>query len=195
VGTHISGPLLLFLQQAGVGGLTGRTGRARSRSRSSSRRSSSRTSGSRHPYADRGSTACVGRPRSSRISDHSRRARCSTPPFIGKPGFPSDGTIPSDKAMWQPRLGISWDPRGDGRQVLRISAGLFYSRIPVSRSRAAVRPTAAAVSRCTGTARSNGFGLTPPAWLTLIPRQRPASRITRRCTCSTRTSRIRAPDR
>src|SRR6185295_13508474 len=44
--------------------------------------------------------------------------------------FPSDGTIPSDKKMWQPRLGISWDPVGDGRTVIRGSAGLFYARIP-----------------------------------------------------------------
>jgi len=28
--------------------------------------------------------------------------------------FPSDGTIPSDKKMWQPRLGIAWEPDADG---------------------------------------------------------------------------------
>jgi hypothetical protein len=44
--------------------------------------------------------------------------------------FPSDGTIPSDKSMWQPRLGITYDPRGDGRQVFRGTAGLYYARIP-----------------------------------------------------------------
>ncbi|HJS43105.1 MAG TPA: TonB-dependent receptor [Gemmatimonadales bacterium] len=59
-------------------------------------------------------------------------------PFIGQSVtnatgtylFPSDGTIPSDKSMWQPRLGITYDPRGDGRQVFRGSAGLYYARIP-----------------------------------------------------------------
>jgi hypothetical protein len=59
-------------------------------------------------------------------------------PFIGQTvtngtgtyAFPSDGTIPSDKSMWQPRLGITYDPRGDGRQVFRGSAGLYYARIP-----------------------------------------------------------------
>lgn len=59
-------------------------------------------------------------------------------PFIGQSvtnstgtyRFPSDGTIPSDKGMWQPRLGIAWDPRGDGRQVFRANAGLYYARIP-----------------------------------------------------------------
>lgn len=55
-------------------------------------------------------------------------------PFIGKTSkgqeFPSDGTIPSDKAMWQPRFGFSWNPGGDGRRVLRANAGIFYGRIP-----------------------------------------------------------------
>jgi hypothetical protein len=59
-------------------------------------------------------------------------------PFIGRTvtnatgtyTFPSDGTIPSDKKMFQPRFGFAYDPRADGRQVLRGSAGLYYARIP-----------------------------------------------------------------
>ncbi|HET8797404.1 MAG TPA: hypothetical protein VFO89_06945, partial [Thermoanaerobaculia bacterium] len=54
--------------------------------------------------------------------------------FIGKTSkgqeFPSDGTIPSDNSMWQPRFGFSWNPGGDGKRVLRGSAGIFYGRIP-----------------------------------------------------------------
>jgi hypothetical protein len=44
--------------------------------------------------------------------------------------FPSDGNIPSDKSMIQPRLGITWDPQADGRQVFRASAGIYHPRIP-----------------------------------------------------------------
>jgi len=55
-------------------------------------------------------------------------------PFIGQTvnghAFPSDGTIPSDKKMFQPRLGLAYDVKGDGMQVLRASAGLYYARIP-----------------------------------------------------------------
>ena len=51
-------------------------------------------------------------------------------PFIGQSTFPSDGTIPSDKKMWQPRFGFAFDPRGDGQRVIRGSAGLYYARIP-----------------------------------------------------------------
>jgi len=44
--------------------------------------------------------------------------------------FPSDGTIPSDKKMLQPRFGFAYDPNADGRQVIRGSAGLYFARIP-----------------------------------------------------------------
>ncbi len=59
-------------------------------------------------------------------------------PFIGQSvtnstgtyAFPSDGTIPSDYGMWQPRLGISWDIKDNDKSVLRASAGVYYARIP-----------------------------------------------------------------
>jgi hypothetical protein len=55
-------------------------------------------------------------------------------PFIGQTvgsyRFPSDGTIPSTYDMWQPRLGIAWDVDGNGSQVVRANAGLYYARTP-----------------------------------------------------------------
>ena len=55
-------------------------------------------------------------------------------PFIGQTRdgqeFPGDGTIPSDKKMWQPRVGISWDPTKDGKTAVRGTFGIFYARIP-----------------------------------------------------------------
>jgi hypothetical protein len=44
--------------------------------------------------------------------------------------FPSDGTIPSDKGMIQPRFGFAFDPGGDGRSVVRGSVGVYNARIP-----------------------------------------------------------------
>jgi hypothetical protein len=44
--------------------------------------------------------------------------------------FPSNGKIPSDYGMWQPRLGIAWDPMGNGHRVLRANAGIYYGRVP-----------------------------------------------------------------
>jgi hypothetical protein len=59
-------------------------------------------------------------------------------PFIGKTvvtaagpqTFPSNGKIPSDYNMWQPRLGITWDPQGDTKGVVRATFGIFYARVP-----------------------------------------------------------------
>jgi hypothetical protein len=54
--------------------------------------------------------------------------------FIGKTSkgqeFPSNGKIPSDRKMFQPRLGLAWDPHGDGKQVLRANAGIYYGHVP-----------------------------------------------------------------
>lgn len=51
--------------------------------------------------------------------------------YFGDPRFPTDtGEIPSDWSGWQPRLGLSWDPGGNGRTVVRGTAGLFKARTP-----------------------------------------------------------------
>src|SRR5438067_3924508 len=80
--------------------------------------------------------------------------------------FPSDGTIPSDKKMWQPRLGIAWDPNADGRQVLRLNAGIYYARIP-GLNLASARSTNGSL----GQTRfgSNVFGIPVPAYDSLLP--------------------------
>ena len=51
-------------------------------------------------------------------------------PYLDDPRFPSDGTIPDDLDNFQPRLGLVWDASGDGRNVLRLNAGTYVSRIP-----------------------------------------------------------------
>lgn len=48
---------------------------------------------------------------------------------LGQPAFPSDGTIPDQWNMWQPRVGATWDARGNGRSVLRASAGVYFARL------------------------------------------------------------------
>ena len=49
-------------------------------------------------------------------------------PFLNNPKFPSDGTIPSQWKMFQPRSGVTWDVRGNGRSVFRASAGVYFAR-------------------------------------------------------------------
>ena len=48
--------------------------------------------------------------------------------FLSNPSFPSDGTIPDQNDMVQPRVGFAWDPLNNGKSVLRASWGLYYAR-------------------------------------------------------------------
>ena len=48
--------------------------------------------------------------------------------FLNDPRFPSDGTLPSPKKEFQPRLGFAWDISKVGKSVLRASSGVYYAR-------------------------------------------------------------------
>ena len=99
--------------------------------------------------------------------------------FIGKTvtnpqgtfAFPSDGKIPSDFKMFQPRLGMAWDVKGDGKDVLRASAGLYYARIP-GLNLASARSTNGSIGQTIfrNSAVSNVPGLgRPPNYNSLLP--------------------------
>jgi Carboxypeptidase regulatory-like domain/TonB-dependent Receptor Plug Domain len=165
-GATISGPLLLFLQQAGVGGLT---------VEEAGTQSIPQIEPSFFVQDKWQPTPTLTVQYGLRWEAQVQPDPITPPsevffaPFIGQPGFPSDGTIPSDMQMWQPRLGISWDASGNGRDVVRASAGIFYARIP-GLNLASTRSTNG--SRGQSLYRDstfNGFGLTPPGWPDLIP--------------------------
>jgi len=48
--------------------------------------------------------------------------------FLDHPAFPSDGTIPDQWKMFQPRGGVAWDLSGKNTSVLRASAGIYSAR-------------------------------------------------------------------
>ena len=48
--------------------------------------------------------------------------------FPGDPGI-SRGIVKTDVNNVAPRLGVAWDPRGDGRMAVRAGAGVFYGSI------------------------------------------------------------------
>jgi hypothetical protein len=135
VGTSISGPVQLYLQQAGVNGL------------------SVEASGTQViPQQDYGVFIQDNWKATPTLTinyglrwEGQKEPDPITPPssvffsgFIGQSvtnangtfAFPSDGKIPSDYKMFQPRLGIAWDVKGDGKDVLRAAAGVYYARIP-----------------------------------------------------------------
>ncbi|RMH15614.1 MAG: TonB-dependent receptor [Acidobacteria bacterium] len=130
-GTEITGPVLLYLQQAGVGGLT-------------VEEAGTQDIRQKEPAVFIQDT---WQPKSNLTFTYGLRWEAQvqpdpiTPPdevfyapFIGQvrdgQKFPSNGKIPSDYDMWQPRLGIAWDPKGDGRTVVRANAGIYSARIP-----------------------------------------------------------------
>lgn len=47
---------------------------------------------------------------------------------LANPAFPSDGTLHSDKKMWQPRLGFAWDIGNNQKSVLRANVGIYNAR-------------------------------------------------------------------
>ncbi len=130
-GYDVTGPVLLYLQQAGVGGIT------------------AEQAGTQAIRQDEPAFFIQDKwqPASNLTISIGLRWEAQIEPdpitpadqvfysgFIGKTSrgqaFPSDGNIPSTKDMWQPRLGITWDPTKDGKTVVRATAGLFYGRIP-----------------------------------------------------------------
>ena len=135
VGTTISGPVQIYLQQAGVGG-----------------RSVEEAGTQVIPQHDIGIFIQDNWKATPNLTvnyglrwEGQKEPDPITPPeqvffsgFIGQTAtnsvgtfvFPSDGKIPSDWKMFQPRLGIAWDIKGDGRDVVRGSAGVYYARIP-----------------------------------------------------------------
>jgi hypothetical protein len=86
-------------------------------------------------------------------------------PFLADPRFPSDGTIPDQWMMLQPRGGITWDLRGDSTSVLRASAGIYFARQNMLSQVGSV--TTNGLQQQTlfvSTDNVRNFGATPPAW-------------------------------
>ena len=47
--------------------------------------------------------------------------------FQGDPGGPSGNKLTKNSIdKWSPRLGVAWDPKGDGRMSIRAGFGIFY---------------------------------------------------------------------
>ncbi len=172
-GTDSVGPVALFLQFAGVGGLNAEQAGTQT--------------------LDQKETAVfiqdTWQPSSNLTFDFGARWEKidqpppSTPPsevfyapFIGQTvttdagpqRFPSNGFIPDDDVI-QPRLAVAWSPKGGSNSVVRASAGLYVARTPAL-TWASVRSTNGSVGQSLFRANFLDFiGLTPPAWPNLIP--------------------------
>ncbi len=166
-----TGPVIFYLQQAGVGGLTVEQAGTASIIQ---KEPSAFVQDTWQPM--RNLTINAGLRWEGQIEPDPRTPPDEVffAPFIGQirngMEFPSNGKIPSDKKMWQPRLGVSWDPKADGRTVLRATWGLFYARIPALNT-ASTLSTNGSIGQ--GIYRDSTFrnfgGPLPPAYPNLIP--------------------------
>ncbi|MBZ5702700.1 MAG: TonB-dependent receptor [Acidobacteriia bacterium] len=48
--------------------------------------------------------------------------------YLNNPSFPSNGTLPNQNKMFQPRLGLAWDILGHSKSVLRVNYGIYNAR-------------------------------------------------------------------
>jgi hypothetical protein len=174
-GTSVTGPVSLYLQQAGVGNL-------------SVEQAGTQTIKQREPAIY---VQDEWKPRHNLTVSYGLRwealdnPEVQTPPsqvffapFIGRTvntvagpqTFPSDGEIPDDYDMWQPRLGVSWVPDAAGKSVVRGTAGIYNSRL-VALNLASSRSTNGSIGQTIfrNSALVPILGPTPPYTQLIVP--------------------------
>ena len=90
-------------------------------------------------------------------------------PLLNNPGFPSDGTIPDQTMQFQPRLGVAWDVKGNGRSVVRASGGIFYARQNMLTQVGAVTTNGLQQKTDFTSSEIAVFGVPTPTWPNILP--------------------------
>ena len=85
-------------------------------------------------------------------------------PLLSNPAFPSDGTLPSQWKEFQPRVGIAWDIAGKGKSVFRASAGIYNGRQNMLTQTSALTTNGVQQQTLVSGSFANGFGATPPTY-------------------------------
>ncbi len=89
--------------------------------------------------------------------------------FLADPRFPSDGTLHSQKAQFQPRLGFAWDISGNGKSVLRGSAGIYYARQNMLSQVGSITTNGVQQQTIFVSSQLISFGVPAPTWPGLVP--------------------------
>jgi Carboxypeptidase regulatory-like domain/TonB-dependent Receptor Plug Domain len=164
-GTPTGGPLLLYLQGAALDGLaTDATGASRIANEELSLFAQDQWQPSN------GLTVNYGIRWDAQLMPETIDPRSTAyGAFLSDPTFPSEGTIPDQWGMIQPRAGVAWDVNGLGRHVLRASAGIYSARQNMLSQVGSV--TTNGVQQQTlfaNTANLTAFGAPLPTWPGLL---------------------------
>jgi len=93
--------------------------------------------------------------------------------LLTNPNFPSDGTLHSPKAEFQPRVGFAWDVSKRGKSVLRASYGIYYGRQNMLSQVGSITDNGAQQFGifCNSSFAFSCFGAStqPPTWPNIVP--------------------------
>ena len=84
--------------------------------------------------------------------------------FLNDPRFPSDGTLPSQKKEFQPRVGFAWSLFNSQKSVLRASWGIYNARQNMLTQVSALTTNGVQLQAPFFNTAIIGFGLTPPTY-------------------------------
>jgi hypothetical protein len=90
-------------------------------------------------------------------------------PLLNDARFPSDGTIPDQTMQFQPRLGLAWDVKGNGKSVVRASGGIFYARQNMLTQVGAVTTNGLQQKTDFTSSEIAVFGVPTPTWPNILP--------------------------
>jgi hypothetical protein len=173
-GSNISGPVLLYLQQAGVGGRTVEQSGTQTLAQQDIGLFLQDTWKPTPRLTLNYGVRWEAQQQPDPLTDPSTVFYA---PLIGQTvttaagriRFPSNGKIPSDYGMFQPRFGLAWDVSGDGKSVLRLSAGQYFARV-AALNLASVRNNNGSVGQTIfRNSALTGILGAPPAYQQLLP--------------------------
>ena len=84
--------------------------------------------------------------------------------FLKDPRFPSDGTLPDQWKMFQPRVGFAWDIANNSKSVLRGSWGIYNARQNMLSQVGSITTNGVQQLTIFRNTELIGFGLPAPTW-------------------------------
>jgi len=84
--------------------------------------------------------------------------------FLTDRRFPSNGTLPDQWHMFQPRVGLAWNIGGDGKSVLRASWGIYNARQNMLSQVGSITTNGVQQQTIFINTDLIGLGVPPPVW-------------------------------